>query len=107
MTLPIGCGVLSGDQHDLSSHRRLRRAGFDAYLENHGSVPDPEVVSTLEATPTGRRVSTTQTAQPSTLRVNVDAGYVDARSALRRAEDGDLAVFDEGDLADQPHRSVR
>ena len=75
---------------------------IDAYVENHGEFPHPrDVINTLEAAadadatadlddPEGEGEYTT---------TNVGTGYVDALAAARRAEDGDLADFDEVDLA--------
>lgn len=73
----------------------------DAHLENHGTVPDPmDVISTLEATADADAVTADDpagTAEYTT--TNAGAGYVDALAATRRAEEGDLAGFDEVELA--------
>ncbi len=65
----------------------------DASLEAHGEAPDPiHVLTTLEATAV-ETVHDTYTAE------SVGAGYVDALTAVQRAESGELAGFDEVDLA--------
>lgn len=69
----------------------------DASLEAHGEAPAPvDVLTTLEATAV-ETVHDTYTAE------SVDAGYVDALAAVQRAEPGELAGFDEIDLAPGSH----
>lgn len=82
----VGCGTLV----------------IDAYLENHDEVPDPiDVISTLEATADGSGVTDVEdpagTADYTT--TNAGAGYIDALAASKQAEEGDLAGFDDVDLA--------
>jgi serine protease AprX len=69
----------------------------DAYYETHGEYPDAiDVLNTLEATAV-EDVHDGYTAE------SVGAGYVDALAAVERAEDGDLAGFDEIDTAPGSH----
>lgn len=75
---------------------------IDAYLANHGELPDPiDVISTLEATADADAAAGLDepdgTAEYTA--VNAGAGYLDALAAVRRAEDGDLAGFEEVELA--------
>ncbi|WP_394739426.1 S8 family peptidase [Natronococcus roseus] len=65
----------------------------DAYRESHGEYPDPmDVLTTLEATAV-EDIYDDYTAE------SVGAGYVDALAAVERAEAGDLAGFDEIEIA--------
>ncbi|WP_290815532.1 S8 family serine peptidase [Halovivax sp.] len=71
---------------------------IDAYVANHGEAPDPiDVINTLEATADPDAAADVEdpagTAEYATS--NAGAGYVDALAAVKRAEDGDLASFDE------------
>lgn len=64
----------------------------DAYQQNGHGTPAPiDVLNTVEATAVADRSAYTP--------VNVGAGFVDAVSAVSRAENGDLAGFDEVTLA--------
>jgi len=65
----------------------------DAYHKNHGEYPDPiDVLTTVEAT--------AYEAHESYAPWNAGAGFVDAEAAVRRAESGDLAGFDDVELTD-------
>lgn len=71
---------------------------IDAYVENHGTVPDPiDVINTLEATadPDAADGVEEPDGTDEYSSANAGAGYVDALAAVERAEDGDLASFDE------------
>lgn len=93
-------GLLSGTSMACPVAVGCAALAIDAYLEHHGDVPDPiDVISTLEATadPDAADADGAGTADYTT--TNAGAGYVDALGATQRAEDGDLATFDEIELA--------
>jgi serine protease AprX len=65
---------------------------YDAYYQNHGEFPDPiEVLKLVEATANDAR------AGHNTW--NAGSGFADATTAVERAEAGDLAKWNEIDLA--------
>jgi serine protease AprX len=65
---------------------------IDAYQQNGYGTPDPiAVLNTIEAT--------TFTDRSGYSPINIGAGFVDAVAAVSRAEEGDLAGFDEVNLA--------
>jgi len=65
---------------------------FDAYKQNFGAFPEPvEVLKLIEATARSSRESHNA--------YNIGAGYTTVVEAVRRAEDGNLAAFDEVDVA--------
>ncbi|MFB9807498.1 hypothetical protein ACFFQF_20780 [Haladaptatus pallidirubidus] len=65
---------------------------YDAYYQNHGEFPDPiDVVKLVEATANDARTSHNAW--------NIGSGFADATTAVKRAESGDLATFDETSLA--------
>ena len=64
----------------------------DAYRQNTGEFPDPiDVLNTIEATARDARTDHNP--------YNIGAGYIDAAAAVERAAAGDLAGFDEVELA--------
>lgn len=64
----------------------------DAFVQNQGRDPEPmELIKLLEASARDAREDHTV--------YNVGAGFVDADAAVARAEAGDLATFDEIELA--------
>lgn len=66
---------------------------IDAYVENHGEYPDAiDVLNTLEAAAV-EDVYDEYTAE------SVGAGFTDAYAAVERAENGDLAEFDDVSIA--------
>ncbi|WP_255168450.1 S8 family peptidase [Natrononativus amylolyticus] len=77
---------------------------IDAYYERHGEYPDPiDVITTLEATADAAAADGLEESDGTAdyTAANAGAGYVDALAAVERAEDGELATFDEVDLADE------
>ncbi|WP_436344910.1 S8 family peptidase [Natronorubrum sp. FCH18a] len=88
-------GLMSGTSMSCPVTAGCAALVYDAAIERDGAdgAPDPmDVLVTLEATADeGRR--DTYTAE------SVGAGYVDALAAVERAEAGDLATFDEIDVA--------
>ncbi|MFB9809360.1 hypothetical protein ACFFQF_31675 [Haladaptatus pallidirubidus] len=65
---------------------------YDAYYQNHGEFPDPlDVVKLVEATATDARTGHNTW--------NIGAGFADATTAVERAESGNLATFNEVNLA--------
>jgi serine protease AprX len=65
---------------------------IDAYQQNGYGTPAPiDILNTIEATTTADRSSYTP--------INIGTGFVDSVAAVSRAEDGDLAGFDEVTLA--------
>ena len=66
---------------------------YDAYRQNHGEFPDPiDVINTIEATARDGRDDHNV--------YNIGTGFVDAATAVERAEAGNLAGFDEVTTAD-------
>ena len=95
-------GLLSGTSMACPVAVGCTALAIDAFIERHGEVPDPiDVISTVEATADSEATDGLEdasgTAEYTT--TNAGAGYVDALAAVRRAEDGDLATFDEIELA--------
>lgn len=81
---------------------------IDAYIEEHGEAPDPiDTINTIEATAREQfhpdpEEAMSDVSEQYTV-INAGAGYVDARAAVERAVEGDLADFDEVELAaDRP-----
>jgi hypothetical protein len=67
---------------------------YDAYFQRYGEFPDPmDVINTIEA----EAVQTRDDHQP----FNIGAGFADALSAVERAENDDLAGFDEVELVEK------
>lgn len=65
---------------------------IDAHQQNNHGTPAPiDVLNTIEATATTDRSGYTTS--------NIGAGFVDSVAAVSRAENGNLAGFDEGTLA--------
>jgi serine protease AprX len=78
MASPVLCGVAT--------------LVYDAYNQEHGEFPDPmDVVKLVEATAADTRTSHNTW--------NAGSGFADATTAVERAAAGDLATFDEADLA--------
>ncbi|WP_306052760.1 S8 family peptidase [Natronococcus wangiae] len=90
-------GLMSGTSMSCPVTAGCATLVVDAYVENHGEAPRPiDVLTTLEATAV-EDVHDTYTAE------SVGAGYVDALAAVERAEAGDLAGFDEIEIAPGNH----
>ncbi|MCU4752295.1 S8 family serine peptidase [Halobacteria archaeon AArc-curdl1] len=90
-------GLLSGTSMSNPVAAGCAALVIDAYIENHGSAPDPmDVITTLEATAdldaTSDLEDPTGTAEYTA--TNVGAGYVDALEAVTYAESGELVSFD-------------
>lgn len=95
-------GLLSGTSMSNPVAAGCAALVIDAHVENHGSVPDPmNVINTLEATADAAAAADLDdpegTAEYNA--INVGTGYVDALRAVQRAEEGDLADFDDVELA--------
>ncbi len=74
---------------------------IDAYIENVGEVPDPmAVINTIEATADPHATDGLEDPDGTATYtvMNMGTGYVDALAATQRAENGDLADFDEVEL---------
>ncbi|WP_137288907.1 S8 family peptidase [Natronorubrum halophilum] len=88
-------GLMSGTSMSCPVTAGCAALVYDAAIEqrDNGGVPEPmDVLVTLEAT-AGESRHDAYTA------ASVGAGYVDALAAVERAEAGDLATFDEIDIA--------
>lgn len=75
---------------------------IDAYIENVGEVPDPiDVINTLEAEADPDALADVDDLDGSEYTTErMGTGYVDALAATARAEQGDLADFEEVTLVD-------
>lgn len=95
-------GLLSGTSMSNPVAAGCAALFIDAYVENHGEAPDPiETINALEATADAHALDDVDDpAGDEYTTANTGTGYVDALAAAQRAEDGDLADFDEVDLVD-------
>ena len=89
-------GLLSGTSMSNPVAAGCAALVIDAYIENHGSAPDPmDVITTLEATADPDATSDLEdpTGTAEYTATNVGAGYVDALEAVKFAESGELVGF--------------
>ena len=86
-------GALSGTSMSCPVTSGVASLVIDAYRQTHGAYPDPiDVLNTLEAT--------AYEAHESYTPWDMGAGFVDAETAVQRAESGDLAGFGDVELTD-------
>ena len=86
-------GALSGTSMSCPVTSGVASLVIDAYRQNHGAYPDPiDVLNTLEAT--------AYEAHDEYTPWDMGAGFVNAETAVQRAESGDLAGFDDVELTD-------
>jgi serine protease AprX len=86
-------GALSGTSMSCPVTSGVASLVIDAYRQTYGEYPDPiDVLNTLEAT--------AYEAHDEYTPWDMGAGFVDAETAVRRAESGDLAGFDDVELTD-------
>lgn len=86
-------GLMSGTSMSCPVTAGCAALVYDAAIERDGAAPGPmDVLVTLEATADEQR-------RDSYTAESVGAGYVDALAAVERAEAGDLATFNEIDVA--------
>lgn len=85
-------GALSGTSMSGPCLTGICALVYDAYFQTHGEFPDPiDVINTIEA----EAVHTREDHRV----YSIGAGFADALSAVERAEEGNMAGFDEVDLA--------